>query len=433
MPFKLAHESTALAKRPVSFRPIELRNVVGLPSDRASIARPEHPAIQYATTPTTDVVAELNRKLSDGSARLDFGTQGYLQSALDLLNIDISSQMVVFSKTSVQAHLISPNNPRALYFNDAVTLGYIRNAPFLELAAVDPKQGIVFYKLDQKDSATPQFVRDNVCLSCHLSRNTMDVPGLRLRSVVTGPTGRTFDYVGDFQMDQRTPFKEKWGGWYVTGSIKSATHLGNVLFVDAEKSESLNTAESVTLTTLTDRFDVKAYPAASSDVAALMVYEHQAHMTNLLVRIGWDTRVAIHQGLQNVDSELYMQFLANNAREAVDYMLFVDEPRLPGKVATSSTFAKEFSEKGPRDKKGRSLKQLDLATRLLRYPCSYLIYDPIFESLPLEAKAALYHRMWEILSGKVNDRKYEHLSHSDRRNIIDILRDTKSDLPEYFR
>src|SRR4029453_12521339 len=110
-----------------------------------------HPVIGYYTAPTHDPVAELNRRLEEGAARVTFdeGT-GYLRTTLEALHVPVESQMLVMSKTGIQGLHTTPENPRAIYFNDAVTVGYIRGAPLLELAVQDPRQGVVFYTIDQK-------------------------------------------------------------------------------------------------------------------------------------------------------------------------------------------------------------------------------------------------------------------------------------------
>ena len=41
-------------------------------------------------------------------------------------------------------------------------------------------------------------------------------------------------------------------------------------------------------------FDTAAYLTPHSDIVALMALEHQSHMTNLLTRVGWETRLAVH-------------------------------------------------------------------------------------------------------------------------------------------
>src|SRR5689334_15276414 len=132
----------------------------------------DHPVIQYATRGTRDAVAELGRDIQQGKIHLHFDEQhGYLASVLAALHVPVESQMLVYSKTSVQAHLINPQNPRALYFNDSVVVGWVPQGDFLEFAAHDPEQGVIFYTLPQRaansSSGSPAPVRKNGCLGCH--------------------------------------------------------------------------------------------------------------------------------------------------------------------------------------------------------------------------------------------------------------------------
>jgi hypothetical protein len=158
---------------------------------------------------------------------------------------------------------------------------------------------------------------------------------------------------------------------------------------------------------------------------SLLVFDHQVRMMNLLTRIGWEARSLAHAGKND---EQAAAALRNAAVEVVDYMLFVDEAPLSG-VKGSSTFAETFSAKGPRDSRGRSLRDLDLERRLMRYPCSYLIYSDAFDRLPLPAKDAIYSRLWQVLSGTDKAANYARLSAADRQAVIEILRETKKDFP----
>ena len=70
----------------------------------------------------------------------------------------------------------------------------------------------------------------------------------------------------------------------------------------------------------------------------------------------------------------------------------------------------------------------------MRYPCSYLIYSAAFDGLPPIAKDAIYARMWQVLSGEEKGERYRMaLPLADRRAIVEILRDTRSGLPDFFR
>jgi hypothetical protein len=227
-------------------------------------------------------------------------------------------------------------------------------------------------------------------------------------------------------MGQTRPLERRWGGWYVTGSLGTIQHFGNVDV--ATLTAGAATPKTLALMSLEKTFDIRGYLAPYSDVAALMVFEHQMQMINLLTRLGWETRVAVHDKRPVAASNTFR----DRVTEVVDYMLFVDEAPIASPIQGTSGFAANFSERAPRDSKGRSLRHLDLNTRLLRYPCSYMIYSTQFEKLPAAAKAAVYQRLWTILSGKDNDVRYQHISATDRRAVLEILRDTKQDLPKYF-
>jgi len=229
-------------------------------------------------------------------------------------------------------------------------------------------------------------------------------------------------------MDHRTPTEERWGGWYVTGTAGSQKHLGNLVLPDRRAQALPPWSASQALATLAGRFDTSAYLSGHSDIVALLVFEHQMRMTNLLTRIGWDARVALHAGRQDAAA-----IIAGAAAEVVDYLLFVDETPLPDKITGTSGFAQKFSAEGPVDHKGRSLRQLDLSTRLLKYPCSYMIYSDVFDALPIQARDATFRRLWDVLALRETGPKYAKLSRADRSAVLEILRDTKPNLPDYFQ
>lgn len=380
-----------------------------------------HPAIAYQTARPSDAVARLDERLARGAATLALDpNNGYLRAVLDQLHVPLESQLLVYSKTSFQAPRISPSNPRAIYFNDTVSVGWVRGGEVLEFASHDPSLGTVFYTLDQRASP-PRFTRQLVCVQCHTWEATLDVPGTFVGSVVPSTDGSVL-YVPAYSVDHRTPFDLRWGGWFVTGRHPFAHHLGNALVTTGGTIEEAVTPATVHVDSLDGRFDATGYAGAHSDVVALLVMEHQARMLNLITRAGWESRVGADAGRP-------LEAIVN---ELVDYLLFVDERPLPGPVEGPSSFARVFEARGPKDTRGRSLRDLDLRTRLMRYPCSYLIDSESFEALPSAAKEAIYARLWAILSGAVHDPRYDRLSTADRRAVIEILRDTKPGLPAYF-
>jgi hypothetical protein len=393
----------------------------------------DHPAIRYSNGPTTDAVTALDDAVQAGDLELAFEpTTGYLHSILTALNVPVESQVTVFSQTSFQANRISPENPRAIFFNDTVAVGWVRGGDVLEIASLDPSQGVLFFSIDQKPAERPQIQRNDRCLACHLSWDTLGVPGLVTLNTLPMPDDPNAYAVG-WTTDHRSPLADRWGSWYVTGAPPALSHLGNT----SEPMEYLPGGPSdpaPELATLEGLFDLSGYPTPYSDIVAMLVLEHRNHMTNLLVRIGWEARVVGHapQTTGGTSRDQPQIDLADTAEELVDYLLFIDEAPLPAGLRSTSGFAERFSAQGPFDNQTRSLHQLDLDGRLLRYPCSPLIYAAAFDALPAEALAAVYARMWVVLSGAAPEPRYERLSREDRLAIVEILRDTKTTLPEYF-
>jgi len=395
----------------------------------------EHPAIQYETRPTTDVVARLNAALAAGRQTLERDARtGYLLPVLNALNVPAESQILVFSKTGLQREHTGPRNPRALYFNESVVVGYIPGAPDLELAAHDPQQGVVFYTLEQGTGAAPRFSRRAHCLTCHVSAVTMEVPGFIVRSNMVGADGNPMPALGSHTVNHQTPHTQRWGGWFVTGHASMPPygplgHLGNTTVTPHPTSGPAIFSNHVLIEWLNRPAATDKYLASDSDLAALMTFDHQMHALNLLTRLNWEARVAdASGGALATDTRL-----AARVGELVDYLLFVNEAPLAFEVEPRPGFAEALAARAPKDRRGRSLAQLDLTTRLFKYPLSHLVYSEAFDGLPSAVKESAYRRMFDILSGKDHDSRYAHLSPDDRTAISEILRDTRKDLPADLR
>jgi hypothetical protein len=395
----------------------------------AFVASRDHPAIAYSKGAVADPVFQLARRIQDGSVRLQFDRpNGYLKSLLAALAIPIESQVLVFSETSFEAKLINPRNPRSIFFGDSVSVGWVHGSEALELAAQDPTQGVIFYTLAQTAADKPRLTRDDTCLACHLSWDTLGVPGLFVVSTFPMSDDKNA-YANGFVADHRSPLPERWGGWYVTGKPGPLRHMGNVPVIVHGAVDTPARPTSPVLASLDGKFDLGPYLSPYSDIVALMVLEHQTRMTNLLTRLGWEARLAA-ASRGNPDAAARVREAAD---DLVDYLLFVDEAPFAGSIGGSSGYAEKFSAQGPRDSKGRSLRQLDLVRRLLRFPCSYMIYTPAFDALPADARTIVYQRMWQVLSGKDANKRYAKLSRPDRQAVVEILRETKKDLPQYFQ
>ena len=364
--------------------------VVATQSRRAYLGTlDQHPAIDYRGGALNDVVTLLQRDISSGTTKLTFDAQyGYLQSLLEKLSVPVDSQLLVFSKTGIQRNHTGPENPRALYFNDRVVVGYIPGAPLIEMASLDPRQGVIFQTLSQSPEAA-HISRPDMCAGCHLSANSLDVPGILVRSMFVGVDGRALPQLGSFLVDHRSPLEQRWGGWYVTGTHGTARHMGNSVVADLANPAAATTDLTLNRTALDTRVDAKAYPAATSDIVALMVFDHQGRAMNLLTRLGWEARMAAGDGpLDFSKGDLH-----DALKETVDYLSLVDEALLPGPVEGVSSFSKSFALGGVRDRLGRSLRELDLRTRLFKYRCSYMIYSPAVDALPGEVRAELFKQL----------------------------------------
>jgi hypothetical protein len=403
----------------------------------------DNDAIQYSKRPVNDAVSRLQTRLDAGETKLRFEPEyGYLRSVLKELKAPASSQLLVFSKTSFQSPRISPGTPRALYFNDEVTVGFVRTGDVLEVAALDPKQGTIFYTLDQQETSQPRFTRREECLQCHYSGSTVGVPGLLVRSIVPDRAGFPMVGAGGSITDHRSPLKERWGGWYVSGMSGDQTHLGNA-FADGSDDSGRTPVRkgSPNVTDLRPYLDTSHYLTGHSDIVALMTLEHQTRMNNLIVRVGWEARMGMaeNDALNKAFNEPPDQMRDSTRRridsaveELLGYMLFRDEARLSAPVKGGSGFTEEFSRQGPRDRQGRSLRDFDLKTRMFRYPCSYMIYSEAFDGMPAIAKDRLYQRLFAVLTGRDDSSKFPNLNEDDREAILEIIKETKTALPDYW-
>lgn len=392
----------------------------------------DDPAIQYTHAPVDDAISRLQQRIASGKAKLEYqtGGLGYLPSLLKNLDLNPDSQSLVFSKTSFQAAKISPSNPRALFFNDNVIVGSVRGGDVLEVAALDPKQGMIFYTLDAQKSDKPEFIRRDSCLQCHQGPATLGIPGLLIGSVFPDANGMPSSRSNNPVTDDMTPIEKRWGGWYVTGTTGGMSHLGNAVARDPRTPDVLDMRGSQNLTSLKGRFDPAGFMTMTSDLIALMTLEHETRTVNLMVRAGWDERIAEKAG-KAADPATASRIDAD-VDALVKYMLFSHEATLYDPVEGVSTFSKTFAERGPRDKQGRSLRDFDLKKRLFRYPLSYMIYGEAFDAMPDALRAKVYQQIYDVLSGKNQDQAFAKLTAEDRKAILEIVRETKPNLPAYW-
>jgi hypothetical protein len=404
----------------------------------------EQAPILYSQSTPNNPVSRLIDRIKAGEKKLAYEEHfGYLRSLLQELNVPVSSQVLVFSKTSLQRNRISPETPRSIYFNDDVSVGFCQNGDVLEVTADDPQLGTVFYTVMQHDQDPQPLVRqtDN-CLICHGSSQTKEVPGHVVRSVFTDTSGMPLLAAGTHRIDQTSPLEKRWGGWYVTGTHGGHKHLGNLVIQGRSVPSNLDNSKGQNVTDLSPFIQSKNFLSPHSDIVALMVLEHQADAHNYITRANFLTRQALHYQ-ESLNKELKepagnmwdstKSRLKSASEPLVEYLLYSGELPLTGKISGTSKFSEEFAARGPRDKQGRSLRDFDLEKRIFKYPCSYLVYSDSFAALPKEAKDHVLKRLHEVLSGQDQSKPFAHLSAADRQAILEILRDTMPDWPDYWK
>tara|TARA_R110002073_G_scaffold6540_6_gene38441 strand:+ start:2995 stop:4332 length:1338 start_codon:yes stop_codon:yes gene_type:complete len=405
----------------------------------------EREPIEYSTTASNDPVARLLTRLSVEKQSLSNDEKyGYLSALLRELDVPVNSQTLVFSKTSLQRHLISPSNARAIYFNDETYIAWVPGGEVIEIASTDPMLGTVFYTIAQgPTNTTGKLVRHNDrCLFCHGSTDTGRVPGLIMQSVYTNADGDRVFPSRSIPTDPRGPLSGRWAGWYVTGTHGSQSHLGNLMLSSGDEVQPAETLTTGNITDLSPWLDVSKYMIPDSDLIALMVLQHQVSMHNRLTEINHKTRLyqsevkAVHNANDNPlsrppddrESDEDAFVFSQLAERLMDGLLMVDEPLLSDQISGTSSFTESFQTRGPADPQGRSLRQFDLRTRLFKYRCSYLIYSDSFDAIPDPVRTRALTRLRTILSEDSPEPKYSSMSKEERTSILQILDATK---PEF--
>ncbi len=398
----------------------------------------EKPPISYSETTPDDAVTALQRRLAAGEFALAGSDHEVLRRLLTELQVPVASQVVVFSKTSLQRGRIRPDHPRVIYFSDTAYVGWVPGG-LVELTVIDARLGPVFYALDLREArrGAPTFTRESDCLSCHGGAFVRDVPGLFVRSVIPAETGEPLLRHGTQIVDDQTPFAERWGGWYVTGYRGTAPHRGNA-FAREEADRLVFEPNDKRPDELSAFFDTSEYLAATSDVVALLVLEHQTMMHNAITRAAFAARrmIAYQRGLQQhfkepeTDEPAYdsvKSVIASAAQDVVDRLLFHQEAELPEGVVGNAAFRAAFSKSAVRTSDGRSLRDLSLSGRIFAHRCSYLIYSESFAALPSPLKMKIFARLKAALDSRDPKDRYAYLPAEEKERIRAILLET---LPE---
>ncbi|MFT5906518.1 MAG: hypothetical protein ACI9E1_002128 [Cryomorphaceae bacterium] len=387
--------------------------------------------IHYSESNPNNAASELTKKQFKPKDNA-YNDLDFLKSVLKELNVPEESQLLVYSKTSLQKKRIFPRYPRALYFSDSTYVGYVPGGD-VEVITHDPKLGLVFYLINpekanpDKAGSNPKFgykvKRRKDCLSCHVSSRTRGVPGLFARSVVTDDQGEMDNKQASHFVDDETPLEHRWGGWYVTGNWSGISHMGND-FNGESKLEKLDS--------LKGRIEVSRYLKDTSDIAALLVLEHQCKIHTILVESKMQYQRSIHLenalrliGSIDEKNSSSMRIAKRSAEEVVESLLFCNEAKIEGfGIEGNNEFEEAFIAQAKLSKAGKHLRKFRLYGRLFKYRCSYMIHSEAFLALPEVIKKLTFQRIHEILTAETAPKGYEHLKRKEKGTILEILLDT---------
>jgi hypothetical protein len=397
----------------------------------------EQSPMNYSASQPNDAITRLQARIASGEAKLGGRDRDMLQALMQELKVPVESQVLVFSKTSLQRERISPDHPRALYFSDNCYLGWVPSG-LVEVTVIDPLLGPIFYQLDPDKARTDgaaSFKRDSDCLRCHGGTFVRDIPAVFVRSLHTDANGEMLLRGGSEVVDFRTPFTNRWGGWYVTGKHGSVLHRGNVFTEEKNEELVVDFKRGANVTKLDKFFDTSRYLTNSSDILALLVLEHQTAMQNTITRAGMNCRrmleyqAALQRELKETSTnelayESVRSVFAGAVRDIVDDLLFYREAELPAGLQGALAFQRAFQASAPRAANGQTLKDFSLEGRLFQNRCSYLIYSESFLALPAQLKKRVYARLEQLLTGPEAEPRYAHLESAERAQITRILRET---------
>jgi len=379
--------------------------------------------LRYSDTRAEDSLTRLAAELASGARKVEGGTGlDRLKFILKELKIPEESQVLVFSKTSLQIALIHPKNPRALFFSEDAYVGYVPGGA-IEAIVQDPVLGPVFYVIEPDGPQGLKIQRDtSLCMSCHGTTRTEGVPGMQVRSVFPNADGHPLLAMGTTNVTHETPLQERWGGYYVTGR-SSTPHLGNRTY---EEGQPENPKPS-DLTDLRDMINVSRYPRATSDIVALMVLEHQCRMHNLLNAGAMQYRRAYYisraiDPASEPDQGSAGRVADGAAEKIVECLFFKDEAKPGEDLVGGEEFQKAFTARYPKTAAGDSLADFQLYDRIFKNRCSFMVYSRTFAELPQRVKEAVLTKMKNVLAGQ--DAGYDWLRESERKRISAILGDT---------
>jgi hypothetical protein len=391
-----------------------------------------YPAIAYSAKAGGNDVAALLDKLSKGEIALEYKEpRGYLDALLAALDISPTSQVLVFSKTSLQAPFISSKTPRAIYFNDDTYVAWVQGSEHMEAMAIDSRRGPVFFSVHNMPGKPLAFERESLrCMACHDSARMREggFPRVLLLSSPVEGFVNPPQRMQPAEVTHSMAIEDRWGGWFVTGSLGSQLHVGNMpLAYGAPDPLVRGINNRSNLDRLSGYMDATPYLTDKSDIVALLTLEHQVTVHNLMARAGYEA-----SRFREVQAKSHWQDLPAQQQGAlrpfldalVTAMTFQDERKLLGRIKGGAGFDTQFAAIGPRDGKGRSLREFELRHRTFRYPLSYLVYSKQFDGLPASVRDYVYRQFAAQFGAPSADADLD----AYRRAALEILAETK---PEF--
>jgi len=322
-----------------------------------------------------DPVAILWERISLGQVRMDVASpQAFLRQLLLELEIPVASQVLVFSKTSLQNSLISPATPRAIDFSEEAYAGWCQDGLF-ELIGIDPENGPQFYTLSfpYLRGEKPELATSETCVSCHESSRTEGVKGMLVRSVYTDENRATAASRRQFRQRTRESIARALGRLVCHRTPRcGSAHGQRDRPRDRERSPS-RPHQRRECDRPGELLPTRPYLTNSSDLVALMVLEHQCTMHNLITGAGRSTREAMarQRDLQKAFGEPVTDVpegsaagvIHNQAEKLLKHLLYCGEYALQDDgVDGGDAFQEAFRSNRHESKDGRSLKDFQLST-----------------------------------------------------------------------
>ena len=365
-----------------------------------------------------DPFAQLKNELESKKIDLNFQNEkDYLNWLLNELYISKHSQLLVYSTTSLQLSRISPYNPRAIYFSDDLYLGYVPGGQ-IEVIGIDPQLGAIPYIFDlpQKNEIKhPKIYRSTRCMKCHASQEFGGSPSLLLSSVIPAHGGGTIDSFRKNSFGHEIQFKDRFGGWHITGHNPFPISWANQIGVMS------NNKVGRIPNPPGKYFKWEKYPTKSSSIISHLLLEHQVGFTNRCIDIIYRYRELISKTSNLEIDQKRKKFISQGTGKLLNYLLFKNEVPLENfRITSNDAFLNDFQTSSNNSSK---LRRLNLKSRLFDYRCSYMIFSNSFSGLPLEFKIELFNQLFKIMAPKqksVPD-EFSYLEEKEREIIHQVL------------